>query len=52
MKIVEAVILIPLTILIIVAIIGLMMNFYEDLGRQISDHEKARIEIYEKKSIW
>ncbi len=52
MKIVEATILIPMTILIIVSIIGLMMNYYEDLGKQIENHEKARVEFYENESIW
>ena len=52
MKFVEATLLIPMTILITVSIIGLMMNYYEDLGKQIEEHEKARVEIYEKGSIW
>ena len=49
---VEATILIPLTVLIIVAIIGLMMNYYDEFGKQLEEHEKERVEIYDKESIW
>ena len=38
MKIVEATLLMPLTCLIIIAVIGLMMEFYSELDRQISDN--------------
>ncbi len=52
MKIVEATILIPMTIIIIVSIIGLMMTCYEDLGKQIESHSEMRAGIYEKESVW
>ncbi len=52
MKIVEATILIPLTIIITVSIIGLMMNYYSELDKQIGEHGKVRSEIYEKGNIW
>lgn len=53
MKMVEATILIPMTILIIAGIIGLMMQFYEDLGKQIDKHGEERVKIYEEaKNIW
>ncbi|MBQ5441327.1 MAG: hypothetical protein IIU36_03580 [Firmicutes bacterium] len=51
MKMAEATILVPMTILIIVSIIGLMMGFYDDLGQQIEKHTDERAKIYEEK-VW
>lgn len=36
----------PLTLLITAALISLMMNFYEDLDKQIEQHREERKEIY------
>lgn len=52
MKIVEATILIPLTILIIISLIGLMMTFYDRLEKQTESHMKMRSEIYETEIDW
>ena len=49
---VEATILIPLTIMIIVMLIGLMMTFYGNLGKAVADHEEARKSIYETEINW
>ncbi len=52
MKIVEATILVPLTILIITGLIGLMMTFYERLDKQTGSHAEMRSEIYETEVVW
>ena len=46
MRIIEATLIMPLTLLITAALIGLMMNFYEDLDKQIERHREERKEIY------
>ena len=46
MRIIEATLIMPLTLLITAALIGLMMNFYEDLDKQIERHMEERKEIY------
>ncbi len=46
MRIIEATLIMPLTLLITAALIGLMMNFYEDLDKQIQRHAEERKEIY------
>lgn len=51
MKIVEATLLMPLTCLIIIALIGLMMNFYGELDKQISDNAVKRGKIYEVREV-
>lgn len=51
MKIVEATLLMPLTCLIIIAVIGLMMEFYSELDRQISDNTVRRDKIYEVREV-
>ena len=51
MKIVEATMIMPLTCLIIIALIGLMMNFYSELDRQISENAVRRDEIYEVREV-
>ena len=51
MKIVEATMIMPLTCLIIIALIGLMMNFYSKLDRQISENAVRRDEIYEVREV-
>ena len=51
MKIVEATLLMPLTCLIIIAVIGLMMEFYSELDRQISDKAVRRDKIYEVREV-
>lgn len=40
MKVVEASLIMPITIFIIIALISLTMNFYNELGEQIKVHEK------------
>ena len=52
MKIVEATFVIPLTIIILVSIIGLMMNFYGDLARQVDGHVEMREKVYETHHVW
>lgn len=51
MKIVEATMTMPLTCLIIIALMGLMMNFYSELDRQISENAVRRDEIYEVREV-
>ncbi len=46
MRIIEATLIMPLTLLITAALIGLVMNFYEDLDKQIQRHTEERKEIY------
>ncbi len=48
MRMIEATLIIPLTILIVAALISLMMNFYSDLNAQIEQHE---VEIKEEYKI-
>ena len=52
MKIVEATILIPMTVMIIISLIGLMMTFYGRLEKQTSEHAKIRNDIYETEIDW
>ena len=52
MKIVESTMLIPMTVLIIISLIGLMMTFYDRLEKQTEAHEKMRSEIYETEIDW
>ena len=42
MRIVEATLIMPLTILITAALITLMMNFYTELGKQVEAHDAMR----------
>lgn len=42
MRIVEATLIMPLTILITAALITLMMSFYMELGKQIETHDAKR----------
>lgn len=51
MKIVEATMIMPLTCLIIIALMGLMMNFYSEVDRQISENAVRRDEIYEIREV-
>ena len=51
MRIVEATMIMPLTCLIIIALMGLMMNFYSGLDRQISENAVRRDEIYEIREV-
>ena len=51
MKIVEATMIMPLTCLIIIALMGLMMNFYSELDRQIRENAVRRDEIYEVREV-
>lgn len=41
----------PLTILIIMALIVLLLNFYTDFAQQVADHDEKRSEMYETKEI-
>lgn len=51
MKIVEATLIIPVTCLIITALIGLMMSFYIELDSQISENLKKRDIIYKTREV-
>ena len=51
MKFVEATLIMPVTCLIVTALIGLMMSFYMELDRQISENAARRDEIYETREI-
>lgn len=51
MKIVEATLIMPVTCLIIIALMGLMMNFYIGLNRQISENAVQRDKIYEVREV-
>lgn len=51
MRIVEATMIMPLTCLIIIALMGLMMNFYSEVDRQISENAVRRDEIYEVREV-
>lgn len=51
MRIVEATMIMPLTCLIIIALMGLMMNFYSEVDRQISENAVRRDEIYEIREV-
>ena len=44
MRIVEASWIVPMTILIMAALISLMMTFYNELSMQIDEHEALRAE--------
>lgn len=52
MKMVEAALLIPLTILITVSLIGLMMDLYERSEEQIRKHAEVRNEYYQTEIDW
>ena len=41
----------PVTCLIVTALIGLMMSFYMELDRQISENAARRDEIYETREV-
>lgn len=51
MKIVEATLIIPVTCLIITALIGLMLSFYIELDSQISENLKKRDIIYKTREV-
>ncbi|MGN0735416.1 MAG: hypothetical protein ACI4LP_06360 [Anaerovoracaceae bacterium] len=51
MKIVEATLIMPVTCLIITALIGLMMSFYDELNDQIEANEVLRDKIYETREV-
>ena len=51
MKSVEATLIMPVTCLIVTALIGLMMSFYMELDRQISENAARRDEIYETREV-
>ena len=51
MKFVEATLIMPVTCLIVTALIGLMMSFYMELDRQISENAARRHEIYETREV-
>lgn len=46
MRIIEASLIMPLTFLIISALIALMMSYYSDLGTQIEAHRVEIKEVY------
>lgn len=49
MKIIEATLILPLTCLIMIALIGFAMTFHTDLTNQVSKHEEDRAQIYSVK---
>lgn len=51
MKFVEATLIMPVTCLIVTALIGMMMSFYMELDRQISENAARRDEIYETREV-
>ena len=51
MKMIEASIVFPVTCLILLALIGLMMQFYKGLERQTAEHDVRRIGIYETREV-
>lgn len=51
MKIVEATLIMPVTCLIITALIGLMMSFYDELNAQIEANAVLRDKIYETREV-
>ena len=51
MKIVEATLIMPVTCLIITALIGLMMSFYDELNAQIESNAVLRDKIYETREV-
>ena len=46
MKFIEATLLFPLTFLIMLALIALMMQFYQALSMQIEPHDENRYQIF------
>lgn len=51
MKMVEATLIMPVTCLIIIALIGLMMTFYFELNDQISENSIKRDRLYEDREV-
>ena len=51
MKIVEATLIMPVTCLIITALIGLIMSFYDELNAQIESNAVLRDKIYETREV-
>ncbi|MGN1333999.1 MAG: hypothetical protein ACI4U1_02690 [Anaerovoracaceae bacterium] len=51
MKIVEATLIMPTTCLILIALIGLMINFYTELNTQISENAALREGIYKTREV-
>ena len=51
MQIVEATLIMPVTCLIITALIGLMMSFYDELNAQIESNAVLRDKIYETREV-
>ena len=51
MKFVEATLIMPVTCLIVTALIGWRMSFYMELDRQISENAARRDEIYETREV-
>lgn len=47
-QMIEATLVMPLTVLIMISLIGLMMTFFGNLKEQIQDHETERRETYAK----
>lgn len=46
MRIIEATLAVPITILIMAALIGVMMSFYTDFIEQTEKHTRERVELY------
>ena len=51
MKIVEAALTVPMTILIMVSLIGLMMTFYTALTDPVTEHDAYSARTYETMEI-
>ena len=50
-QIVEATMVLPVTILIVMALIGIVLTFYTGLQEQIESHRQEREELYTGKEI-
>ena len=50
-QIVESAMVLPLTVLILAALVGLLMTFYITLTEQIKTHEQEREKLYEQNEV-
>ena len=51
MKWIEASLIFPLTCLLMAALIALMMQFYQDLDRQITRHDAERGKVFQPAEV-
>ncbi len=50
-QIVEATMVLPITILILAALIGILLSFYTGLMKQMENHLQERNQMYELKEV-